>query len=97
MKQPRKCRTAVVTEREYLSKVCSQGTSMDDDFLPLPAYQKNQNTKTNKTRTSTEKNKSATAMPSRRGLQMLLQVCILYILSVELGSLPGIRPEKRFL
>lgn len=84
MKQPRKCRTAVVTEREYLSKVCSQGTSMDDDFLPLPAYQKNQNTKTNKTGTSTEKNKSATAMPSRRGLQMLLQVCMYYVYCIYL-------------
>ena len=90
MKQPRKCRTAVVTEREYLSKVCSQGTSMDDDFLPLPAYQKNQNTKTNKTGTSTEKNKSATAMPSRRGLQMLLQVC-----NVILGYYPEYQNRKR--
>ena len=88
LKKPRKCTTAVVTEREFLSKMCSQGTSMDDDFLPPPAYQKcrdpreqkNQNSKTNKTGASTEKKKSANAMPSRRGLQMLLQVC-----SVGLG------------
>ena len=80
LKKPRQCTMEVVTEREYLSKVCSQGTSMDD-FLP-PAYQKNQNTKTNKTGT-TEKNKSANTMPSRRGLQMLLQVC-----NVILGYYP---------